>query len=156
MSMIERVKQWLGIEGVKIEVEVPDEIAIHTGQLKGLLRLSSMSPQQVTHIRLALIERYGRGRGKDRLVDEHLLGELNIDGPFEVLPGEVMEIEFSLPFQHLASPADMWAQRSPLARPLIQLAKWVSKVEAHYRLEVEATVAGTALNPFVSIPVVLK
>jgi len=66
--------------------------------VEGLIRLESMHPQVVTRIRLALIERYARGRGKDRLVDEYLLGELIIDEEIAVHSDEPVEMEFALPF----------------------------------------------------------
>ncbi len=151
-----KVKQWLGIEGVKISVETPFEIPAEGGIVEGVIRLESMHPQVVTRIRLALVERYGRGRGKERLVDEYLLGELIIDEEIAVHPDEPVEMEFALPFAPLHSPIDEWERKNPLARPVARLAKWLNKVEASWRIEAEAVVEGTALNPVFRKEVRLK
>lgn len=151
-----KVKQWLGIEGVKITVDVPFEIAANSGVVEGVIRLESMHPQVVTRIRLALVERYARGRGKDRLVDEYLLGELIIDEEIPVDPDEPVEMEFALPFAAVHSPVDELEKKNVLARPVVRLAKWLNKVESSYRIEAEAAVEGTVLNPVFRKEVRLK
>lgn len=154
--MIGKVKQWLGIEGVKIALELPELIRAEARVVEGLIRLESMHPQRVTCIRIALVERYGRGRGSDRLIDEYVLGELIVEEEIAVDPSRPVEMEFSLPFAPLHAPIDALEQRSVWARPVVRLAKWLHKVEASYRVEAEATVEGTALNPVFHKAVRLK
>ncbi len=154
--MIGKVKQWLGIEGVKISLELPELIRAEERVLEGLIRLESMHLQRVTRIRIALIERYARGRGSDRLIDEYLLGELIIDEEIEVDPSQPVEMAFALPFAPLHAPVDELGRKHAWARPLVHLAKWAHKVETSYRVEAEATVEGTALNPVFRTAVRLK
>ncbi len=59
--MIGKVKQWLGIEGVKLELMLPEEVYEKSGFVVGKILLQSMNAQTVSSIKLVLIERYSRG-----------------------------------------------------------------------------------------------
>ena len=96
--MFGKVKKWLGIEGVKLELVIPDEVTQKSGLIEGKLRFQSMNTQTVTAIRVRLIERYSRGRGKEKLIDEYELGSIQQAQNFEVPEHEPIEIDFSLPF----------------------------------------------------------
>jgi hypothetical protein len=146
--MIGKVKQWLGIEGVKLEILVPSGQSIASGHLQGRVRLQTMHPQTVTGIRIVLIERYARGRGEERLIDEYELGSTTIDKTFTVEPDKAMELVFALPFQNIDSDVDRWGRRNPINRQLARAARWLRKAESQYRVEAEAKVEGVALNPF--------
>ncbi len=146
--MIGRVKKWLGIEGVKLELLLPESIDGRTGLLRGKIRLQSLHPQYVQGIRIALIERYSRGRGQERLVDEYELGRTEITHRLEVLPGETRELPFELPFELLQSNIERFGRKNFLYKGLSQIARKANAVESEYRVEAEAQVEGVALNPF--------
>lgn len=146
--MIGRVKKWLGIEGVKLELELPDEIRANEGIVYGKLFFQSLHPQTVTGIRIVMIEKYIRGRGSDKLIDEYELGEKQLNVHFEVPPGEIVEIDFSLNFSLVKSEVDEFGDRNFLYRGLAKAAKMMRAVKSEYRIEAEAIVKGVALNPF--------
>ena len=75
--MLKRVKKWLGIEGVKVELILPEEVKKIDGIVSGRIRFTSMNPQTVTSVHLKLIEKYIRGRRKQKLTDEYLLAKKN-------------------------------------------------------------------------------
>ena len=146
--MIGKVKQWLGIEGVKLELVIPEGQALANGSISGIMRFQSMNPQTVTGIRVVLIERYSRGRKEERLIDEYELGRLEIQETFEVIPEEIVEKRFTLKFEALESDVDRWGNRNVLNRQIAKAARWFRKAESQYRVEAEAKVKGVALNPF--------
>jgi len=146
--MIGKVKKWLGIEGVKLELITPEEIELKTGMLSGAIQLQSMNPQTVTGIKVVLIERYSRGRGNEKLVDEYELGAIDIDRTFDVPAGEVVEIDFELPFSYVRSGIEEFGQRNFLFGGIAKAAKAVRKAKSTFRVEAEAKVQGVALNPF--------
>ena len=146
--MIGKVKQWLGIEGVKLELDIPEGQALANGSISGTIRFQSMNPQTVTGIRVVLIERYGRGRGDERLIDEYELGRLEIKDTFEVIPEETVERTFHLTFEPIESAVDRWGNRNVLNRQIAKAARWIRKAESQFRVEAEAKVKGVALNPF--------
>lgn len=146
--MIGKVKQWLGIEGVKLELVIPEGQALANGSISGTMRFQSMNPQTVTGIRVVLIERYSRGRKEERLIDEYELGRLEMQETFEVIPDQIVEKRFTLKFEALESDVDRWGNRNVLNRQIAKAARWLRKAESQYRVEAEAKVKGVALNPF--------
>lgn len=154
-GMIGRVKQWLGIEGVKLELLLPEEIDEQDGQISGRIQFQSMNTQQVTYIKIVFIERYSRGRGQEKLVDEYELGKLEVDKVIEIPAGQIVEVPFTLSYALVHSSFDEM-ERNFFLSGLAKAAKLLNRVKSEYRLEAEAKVRGTALNPFDRRAVVLK
>lgn len=148
--MLGKMKKWLGIEGVKLELALPDKFSPNQGTVEGKVRLYSKNAQTVTGLRLVLVEKYSRGRDEEQLVDEYMLGELIISKVIEVPEeGEIIEVPFSLAFEPMQSDVDAFANRNILFRGLGWLARKTRNAESEYRVEAEAQVKGVGLNPFV-------
>ena len=146
--MFGKVKKWLGIEGVKVELVLPEMAFEEVGAVSGQLVFHSKNPQVVRSVKLKMVEKYSRGRGQEKLVDEYLLGEITLQQRIEV-PEEVpIGIEFTLPFQLQKSNIDEFGDKNILTGGLVSLAKKLQSVSSEYRIEAEADVEGTALNPF--------
>jgi SpoOM protein len=146
--MFGKVKKWLGIEGVKVELILPEEVRRVDGRVRGTLRFSSLSPQTVTRIHLQMIERYSRGKGESRLVDEYNLGTITLNKNIDIPADQPIELSFELPFQVNDSRMDQLANSNPIAGGLVRLSKWFSNVSSEFRIEVEAQTQGVALAPF--------
>ncbi len=146
--MFGKVKKWLGIEGVKLELAIPEMAFEQVGAISGQILFHSKNAQTVTSIRVVMIERYTRGRGKDKLIDEYLLGEITLKERIEVPAEQVIAIDFTLPFEMVKAPIDEFASRSFLNKGIAKLAKTFRNTKSEYRIEAEARVEGTALNPF--------
>jgi hypothetical protein len=146
--MIGKVKKWLGIEGVKMELLFDEDATTQKGVVSGLIRFTSMNAQVVSRIKVVLIERYSRGRGKEKLVDEYELGALQLEEDIEVPAGEFVEVEFNLKYKLVRSEMDELEKSNFFMSPLVKVAKRISAVKSEYRVEAEAKVKGTALNPF--------
>lgn len=149
--MIGKVKKWLGIEGVRMELLVSELFNPKDKKLSGALRFYSKTPQRVTGIKVSLIERYGRGRGTDRLIDEYILGHLEVETDLRILPDQLLDLPFTLEFSVQESRVDQ-LERSLLWKGVARLAKFANQVKSEYRLEAEARVEGTALHPLTSKP----
>lgn len=145
--MFDKVKRWLGIEGVKVEIVIPEYFSMNKRILSGKLRFLSMNDQTVTEVKLRLIEKYKRGRRNTKLIDEYCLGEITLKDSFEVKAGEEAYIHFSIPFEPMLSKMDHLEQRNILIRGAVSAAKFIKGVRSEYRLEARATVLGTALHP---------
>ena len=146
--MFGKVKKWLGIEGVKVELVLPEEVKLSDGMVQGKLRFYSMNAQTINRIKLIMIERYSRGRDENRLVDEYELGTITLTKTIEVPAGKPVELTFKLPFEVSASKMDEMANQNLVMGGLVKISKWISKVKSEYRIEVEASIKGVALNPF--------
>jgi hypothetical protein len=154
--MIKRVKKWLGIEGVKIELKIPEKVKADAGVIDGKLKFTSLNDQIVREIRLRLIEKYSRGRKKNKLTDEYTLGEILIKEDVEVLANQVIEVDFELPFVLSKSEMDLLQEQNFLTRGLVKLAKSIRAVKSVYRVEAEAKVKGTKFHPFDTKDLILK
>ncbi len=146
--MLKRVKNWLGIEGVKLYLEVPYEIGGTEGHLAGHVVLTSKESQRVEAIYLSFIEKYTRGRRKKKLIDEYKLAEEKIEGPWDVNPDEELLVPFSIPFDLIQSEMDRLEKKNIFIGSVVAVAKKLKGVKSEYRLEAEAVVEGTKLNPF--------
>lgn len=145
--MFKKIKRILGIEGVKIELVLPEEVSARSGVLEGKIQFYSMNTQEVKSVRVKLIEKYTRGRGKEKLIDEYELGAIEMEQVIKVPEHEMIEIDFSLPFSLVKSDMDEFGDKNFLYGGLAWAAKRISSVGSDYRVEAEATVKGTALNP---------
>lgn len=146
--MIGKVKNWFGIEGVKLELILPEKQDRKAQCITGTIRLTTLQPKVVTQLRVTLIETYKRGRKQDKRIDDYTLGHIEWDERLTVHPDHPEEIDFTLPFEPLPSEIDAWAQRNWLARGPVQVAKWARNVQSTYRVHAEAQVENTRLHPF--------
>jgi len=146
--MLRRVKNWLGIEGVKLELELPEKVTAAEGQVVGKIRFYSMQPQTVTLIKVFLTERYTRGRRKEKRIDEYCLGQIDLLRPIDIPANDPVEVEFTLPFEMLRSEVDEFEERNILTKGLAYAAKYLYNAKSNYFVEAEAKVKGTGLNPF--------
>ena len=146
--MFGKMKQWFGIEGVKVELDVPDEIIKQLGVVKGQLRFSTMKTQTVTAVKVTMIETYKRGRKEDKRIDEYQVGTVYLKEPFEIKAEEPLVLDFILPFELLKSEMDNFANKNFLTKGIAGLARMTRAVKSEFRVEVEADVDGTRLNPF--------
>jgi len=153
--MFKKVKKFLGIEGVKVEMQIPESVDKNSGRIHGKLIFTSMHPQLVESVTIVMVERFNRGRKKEKLTDEYELGRMEIPLDLEVSPEGPSSTEFELPFELLESEMDELEKRNIFYRGLIKSAKWLRNVKSEYRIEVEAKIKGTLLSPFDKQPIVL-
>lgn len=146
--MIKKVKTWLGIEGVKLELVLPEQVDAYSKRVKGKLRFQSMNTQHVTEIKVVMIEKYIRGRGDEKLIDEYEIGSISLPQDFVVEAGEEVLVDFYLPYSIVKSSMDEMGDKNLLFKGVSRLAKLAYGAKSTYRIEAEAAVKGVALNPF--------
>lgn len=146
--MIAKVKKWLGIEGVKVELILPESIRAKDGFVNGSVRLTSMNDQTVTYLKVTMIERYSRGRKGEKLADEYKIGEIELSRAIQVPANQPIDIEFTLPFELVKSNVENFADKNVIFKSLSKMAKTIYAVRSEFRVEAVATVTGVALNPF--------
>ena len=147
--MFGKVKKWLGIEGVKLQLKLPEEANISDGKIEGSLILQSLSEQTIKKLSVRIIEKYTRGRKKEKLIDQYKIGEIILDKEIKIKPEESLEIEFTLPFQLSNSEVEDFGNKNILTGGLAKLAKLAYAAKSDFRVEAEAEVSGVALNPIV-------
>ncbi|TVQ44978.1 MAG: hypothetical protein EA362_09415 [Saprospirales bacterium] len=145
--MFGKLKKILGVEGVKLELEIPDEVSATDGLLEGVVHFYSMSAQKVTIVNLVFKERYRRGRGKDKLIDEYELGAIELKKVLQINKDEPAELPFSIPFKVFKSRMDEFEQKNLFTKGIAKAAKLAKNVKSEYILEAKANVEGTVLHP---------
>ena len=146
--MFKKVKKWLGIEGVKLELILPEKVKETDGIVHGKIRFSSMNNQTVDAVRVVMVERFSRGRKKEKLTDEYKIGEINLTKEIPIAKDKPVEIEFSLPFELVKSEMDELEDKNIFFSGLVKVAKKLRGVNSEFYIEVEAKAKGTALSPF--------
>jgi len=154
--MFGKVKKILGIEGVKIELLVPEVIQASTELIKGKLKISSLTDQTIKEIELKLVEKYTRGRKTGKLIDEYTIGNELLDEPIDVQKNQVLMLDFELPFRLLESEMDKIQNSNFLKRGLVKLAKYAKGVKSEFKITADAKVTGTKLQPTVTKAITLK
>jgi hypothetical protein len=146
--MLGKVKKWLGIEGVKLELILPEGFRSSNEEITGLIRFRSMHEQSVQKIKIFMIERYARGRRKNKTIDEYKMGELEMDVDVSVLPSEEVDVPFTISFERVKSEMDELEEKNFLFRGIVRTAKYLKGAKSSFWIEAEADVKGVALNPF--------
>ncbi len=154
--MLKKVKKWFGIEGLKIAVQVEDSYDRKSQEINGVIVLQAKNDEVVESISIKLIEKYSRGRGKNKLIDEYTMVNEKIDETHQVEAMQMLEIPFSLTYSEKVSKMDELERSNFLFKGIVKAAKFAKKAKSHYRLEVEAKVKGTKFSPFVTQEVVFK
>ena len=153
--MLGKIKKVLGIEGVKVECKV-FSVDTNLKKIDGELKFTTKTTGKINKVNIKLIERYSRGRGKNKLIDEYTIANLDMYDSFEITPEEIVEIPFSMNYELAMSPMDKMQQDNFVSRPFIGILKFVKKVKSEFSLLVEADVEGTTLNPYDKVPINLK
>ena len=132
-----------------MDILLPDDIRSVDGLFSGILVFNALTTQEVLNVKVKMVERYGRGRGSERLVNEYVLGELFIDKSIIIEANIETKLSFAFSFKYVTAPIDDFAKKNILFKGMANMAKKMSKVNSEFRIEAEAKVKGTALNPFV-------
>ncbi len=151
--MLRKVKNWLGIEGVRIEILTAEKTA--SNPIKGVLRLHSKSPQFVKEVELKLVEKYVRGRRKNKRIDEYILGEAVVDCQRKIEAEETVDIPFELPYKKMLSPIQDFASKNFLYAGIGKLAEFTKGVKVYHRIEAGADIKGNAVKPLSTIDIIL-
>lgn len=146
--MLGKLKKVLGIEGVKVELLLDSPVDKKNQKISGELKFTTKTSGKINKIVIKLIEKYSRGRGKSKLIDEYTIAILEMNDSFEITPEEIIEIPFSMDYEIALSEMDKMQKDNVLSRPIISLAKLIKAVKSEYTVVVEADVSGTTLNPF--------
>lgn len=146
--MFGKVKKILGIEGVKMELIIPQEASKDSGIITGFVKFTSLSDDNlIQSIEIQLIEKYTRGRGENKLINEYTMGQLVKKEDISISKNDVIEIPFELDFVFVKSEMDKMEENNFFTRALVKMAKKAKGVQSEYSVRAEAKIKGTTLNP---------
>ena len=146
--MLNKFKNWLGIEGLKIELLIPESIGKESGFVDGRIVFNSKQMQVISGIHIQIFEKYTRGRGTDIKVDEFEIGSISFDQELEIKAFQETHLDFALPFTIGQSSMDEFGDKNILSKGIAKAAKAIHQVKSEYKVIATAQVKGTALDPF--------
>ena len=154
--MFGKVKKILGIEGVKVQLQTDNQFSLQSGLITGQLKITTKTQSWIESIEVRLIEKYSRGRGEKKLVDEYVIGILQMNEKMSILPEEVIEVPFELHFTYIKSEAEKMSDDYFVLRGPVYLAKKFKNVKSEFKIEVRDLVEGLKLQPFAEKPLLAK
>lgn len=146
--MLNKFKNWLGIEGLKVELLIPEEVSASGGFIDGRIIFNTKQMQTIDHITVQVFEKYTRGRGEDQKVDEFEIGTISFDQSLEIKAFQETHIDFALPFSIQNSNMDTFESKNIISKGIAKVAKSIHQVKSEYKVLATVHVKGTALNPF--------
>ena len=147
MGFLGKIKNKLGIGGVKVSLQVPGQVSKEDTSVDGKVTLTTKSEQEVLTLTVKFIEEFTKGRGDDESTKEFELGVVNIPVNITIKPGETKEIPFTLPFKFLNSNADDLKEKGGALGALGSAAKFANKEKSEYHIDAEADVKSAVLDP---------
>jgi hypothetical protein len=154
--MFGKVKKILGIEGVKLELIVSDKVNAEVGLVTGIVKLTSLSDANIVEgMHIELIEKYSRGRGDSKLINEYIIGRLVNKEKYSISKNDILEIPFEMEFTYVKSEMDKMGESNIFSKGLVSIAKKIRAVNSEFTVRAEVKIKGTSLNPFDTKSIIL-
>lgn len=148
MGFLQKVKNKLGIGGVKVAIQVPNEIPkTDSGVVDGTVILTTKSPQEILTLTVKMVEEFTTGYLTDKSTKEYELGEIEINGGFDIKPGETKEVDFSVPFAMLKSNNDVLKEKGGVMGKIGKASAFVSGERSKFFVDVEVDVKSAFVDP---------
>ena len=147
MGFIDKIKNFFGIGGVKVQIKAPGQISKAEGVVNGTIILTSKSDQEVVDIEVKLVEEFTTGRGDNKSTEEYTLGEMKIPGGYTIKAGETKEVPYSLPWALLKSNNDELAEKGGMLGGIGKLGKFASAEKSAYKVWATCDVKSATFDP---------
>lgn len=148
MSFFSKIKNWLGIGGVKLTLHIPPSVPRSAGVINGKISLSSKSVQEVTQVSVKIEENWSTGSKEEEVKKTFLLGEVVlISLPFTIKTGENKDIDFELPFSTINSDNDNMKEQGGGYALMGKLNSMLDNERSKYVVTGKADVKSAVLDP---------
>ena len=97
--MLRPIKNLLGIESIKLNLELPEIVPADAGIITGNIIITSASDQLIKAIEIRLMEKYERGKGEKKLINDYVAGRMIEEKDIKILANKPLTLEFDLPFE---------------------------------------------------------
>ena len=153
MGLLDTIKGWLNIGGVKVRLEGLNDVVAKTGtNIKGKVILTSKSDKTVLKVTYKFVLQRTKGSGDDKEVEEKVIATRVLPESFEIKTGETKELEFDLTYSISADLKD----KTGVLGGIGKLAAFATSEKDEYFVIAEADVKGTPLDPSAKVKVTVK
>ena len=146
MEMLTRIKNMFGIDGVKINIDADSDIDLTNSELKFDIAFSSKTDLVVDWVTVKVIEKYKRGWGDSKLIDEYILHESTEELDLLISAEEKLVAPIKVKLDYQQSEVERMGNKR-LLRPFVKAAMVIKRVSSNVRIEVSAKVKGVKMNP---------
>ncbi len=147
MGFFTKIKNKLGIGGVKVTLQVPGQVSKEDGQIEGKVVLTTKSEQEIIEVEIKFVEEFTTGRGDDKKTKTFDLGIVKFSEMYTIKPGEAKEISFVLPFQFIQSKSDRLKEKGGTLGAIGKVGKFTNNEKSEYYVEAQADVKSAILDP---------
>ncbi len=147
MSFFKKMKDKLGIAGVSVQIEVPEQASIDAGTVEGKIILTTKSEQEIVSYTVKMMQESTTGRGNDKKTKKHELGTISKSESFTIHPGDTKEISFTLSFEAVKSSNESLKESGGALGTLGKLASMANNEQSSYFVHAEVDVKSAALDP---------
>lgn len=144
MGILDTVKGWLNIGGVKVKLRQVDMQVPKAGsELKGKVDLTSKGDKHVLKVLYKFMMERSTGKGEDKKTEETVLGETRMNEPFDIKTGETKTLDFAINYRI----PDTLKDKSGVLGAVGKLGAFAASEKLEYYVVAECDVKGTALDP---------
>lgn len=143
MGLMDTVKGWFNIGGVKVQLEVASSVSRSGNELPGKITLTSKGDKHVLSVKCKLVEAVTTGRDDEEKTEEKTLGQTTISGEFDMKTGETKSFDFVMPYAIEERLADKKGALGAVGK----LGNFASGTKIEYTVIAECDVKGTAFDP---------
>ncbi|MBN1618446.1 sporulation protein [Candidatus Dojkabacteria bacterium] len=147
-SLWDKIKQWLGIGGVKLDVDMDQHLDFNMTEVKGQVILESKSDQTVNSVTVEMEDVFTYKVGDTYKTKKYPMGKVTVsDKPMKIAAGEQKALDFILPISFLKTSADEMKSHGGIGKALGSASAFMAGQKSSYNVVASATVEGTALGP---------
>lgn len=147
MSFFSKIKNQLGIGGVKVVLQLPIHAEKAKGILEGKVVLTTKSEQYITDIKVKMTEDFTTGRNESKETKKIELGKIDIPAGFVIKPGDEKVIPFSLQFALHKTNADELKEMGGAFGAIGKLGAFANNEKSEYYVEADVDVKNVTLDP---------
>ena len=144
MGLLDTIKGWFNIGGVKLQLQdVPPKVSRAGSNIAGKVVLTTKKDKHVNKLVYKLVRRRTSGRGEEKETEEKVLAQNVVGGPFELKGGDSKVMDLSIPLALDKELKDMGGVLGGVGK----IGAFASGEKDEYLGIAEADVKGAAFNP---------
>jgi hypothetical protein len=152
VGFLDKIKGWLNIGGVKVQLQGVGPTVSKTGsEIPGKAVLTSKGDKHVLKVDYKFVLEKTTGRGEDRKTKKFVLGQASRNEPFDIKTGETKTLDFVIPYSIEKSLQDMGGLLGAVGK----LGAFAAKEKLEYFVVAQCDVQGTAFDPTDKVEVTL-
>jgi hypothetical protein len=146
--MFSKLKQFVGMVGVTVELDIPGNLSKDATSLAGTVRVIAKQDQHITRVTANMKQTHTEGSGEKRVSSNYDIGEIIITSQaFDIKAGETKEYPFTMEFRRRKSSDQRMAESGGILGTLGKISTMMDNEHDEFWVNAMADVKGAALDP---------